>query len=199
MQKFLSQTNDRRVIKLRLDETQLETTKDGGTKLNQSSSEAYQLTVDATEELITITGTGNAGVFYGIQTLLALMDDQGLVPQVSIRDSPRFPYRGLMVDVARNFQSKQEIIKLLDVMAMYKMNKLHFHLSDNEGWRLEIPGIEELTLVRDWSLSIEWERGEVDKNNTFCLIPLRLCSILMIPPHYQLIFLYPPLYSVRDN
>lgn len=159
MQKFLSQTNDRRVIKLRLDETQLETTKDGGTKLNQSSSEAYQLTVDATEELITITGTRNAGVFYGIQTLLALMDDQGLVPQVSIRDSPRFPYRGLMVDVARNFQSKQEIIKLLDVMAMYKMNKLHFHLSDNEGWRLEIPGIEELALVRDWSLSIEWERG----------------------------------------
>lgn len=159
MQKFLSQTNDRRVIKLRLDETQLETTKDGGTKLNQSSSEAYQLTVDATEELITITGTGNAGVFYGIQTLLALMDDRGLVPQVSIRDSPRFPYRGLMVDVARNFQSKQEIIKLLDVMAMYKMNKLHFHLSDNEGWRLEIPGIEELALVRDWSLSIEWERG----------------------------------------
>lgn len=167
--------------------------------MNQSSSEAYQLTVDATEELITITGTGNAGVFYGIQTLLALMDDQGFVPQVSIRDSPRFPYRGLMVDVARNFQSKQEIIKLLDVMAMYKMNKLHFHLSDNEGWRLEIPGIEELTLVRDWSLSIEWERGEGDKNNTFCLIPLRLCSILMIPPHYQLIFLYPPLYSVRDN
>ena len=199
MQKFLSQTNDRRVIKLRLDETQLETTKDGGTKLNLSSSEAYHLTVDVTEELITITGTGNVGVFYGIQTLLALMDDQGLVPQVSIRDSPRFPYRGLMVDVARNFQSKQEIIKLLDVMAMYKMNKLHFHLSDNEGWRLEIPGIEELTLVRDWSLSIEWERGEVDKNNTFCLIPLRLCSILMIPPHYQLIFLYPPLYSVRDN
>ena len=199
MQKFLSQTNDRRVIKLRLDETQLETTKDGGTKLNLSSSEAYHLTVDVTEELITITGTGNVGVFYGIQTLLALMDDQGLVPQVSIRDSPRFPYRGLMVDVARNFQSKQEIIKLLDVMAMYKMNKLHFHLSDNEGWRLEIPGIEELTLVRDWSLSIEWERGEVDKNNTFCLIPLRLCSILMIPPHYQLIFLYPHLYSVRDN
>ena len=199
MQKFLSQTNDRRVIKLRLDETQLETTKDVGTKLNLSSSEAYHLTVDVTEELITITGTGNVGVFYGIQTLLALMDDQGLVPQVSIRDSPRFPYRGLMVDVARNFQSKQEIIKLLDVMAMYKMNKLHFHLSDNEGWRLEIPGIEELTLVRDWSLSIEWERGEVDKNNTFCLIPLRLCSILMIPPHYQLIFLYPHLYSVRDN
>ena len=86
-------------------------------------------------------------MFYGVQTLLALMDDQGLVPQVSIKDSPRFSYRGLMVDVARNFQPKQEIMKLLDVMAMYKMNKFHFHLSDNEGWRLEIPGIEELTSV----------------------------------------------------
>ncbi|XP_022798200.1 uncharacterized protein LOC111336384 [Stylophora pistillata] len=147
LQKFLSPTNDRRVIKLWRNETQFKRTDDEGKTSNQASSESYQLTVDATEELITITGIGNAGVFYGIQTLLALVDDQGLVPQVSIEDSPRFPYRGLMVDVARNFQPKQEIMKLLDVMAMYKMNKFHFHLSDNEGWRLEIPGIQELTLV----------------------------------------------------
>ena len=159
LQKFLSQTNDRRVIKLWRNETQFKRTEDEGKTSNQASSESYQLTVDATEELITITGIGNAGVFYGIQTLLALVDDQGLVPQVSIEDSPRFPYRGLMVDVARNFQPKQEIMKLLDVMAMYKMNKFHFHLSDNEGWRLEIPGIQELTLVRNSSFSIAWEEG----------------------------------------
>ena len=82
------------------------------------------------------------------QTLLALMDDQGLVPQVSIKDSPRFSYRGLMLDVGRNFIPKHEILKLLDAMAMYKMNKFHLRLSENEGWRLEIPGLEELTQVR---------------------------------------------------
>ena len=114
---------------------------------NQSARESYHLQVYASEQLINITGTGSAGVFYGVQTLLSLMDDQGVVPQVSIKDSPRFTYRGLMVDVARNFRPKEEILKLLDVMAMYKMNKFHFHLSDNEGWRLEIPGIEELTSV----------------------------------------------------
>ena len=114
-----------------------------------SSEESYYLEVNTFHLSINITGTGNAGVFYGVQTLLALMNDKGEVPQVSIKDSPRFSYRGLMVDVARNFQPKHEILKLLDVMAMYKMNKLHFHLTDNEGWRLEIPGIEELTSVRN--------------------------------------------------
>lgn len=118
---------------------------------NQSSSESYHLQVNVSEQLIKVTGTGNAGVFYGVQTLLALMNDRGLVPQVSIKDSPRFSYRGLMLDVVRNFQPKREVMKLLDVMAMYKMNKFHFHLSDNEGWRLEIPGIEELTSVSERS------------------------------------------------
>ena len=86
-------------------------------------------------------------MFYGVQTLLALITKEGQVAEVQIRDSPRFSYRGLMVDIARNFQPKNEILKLLDVMATYKMNKLHFHLTDNEGWRLEMPGIEELTSV----------------------------------------------------
>lgn len=143
MQKSLSHTTKRKAIKLALGEVLLETP----LLSNQSSSESYQLEVNVTEEMIKITGTGKAGVFYGVQTLLALTDDQGLVPQVSIKDSPRFSYRGLMLDVVRNFQSKGEVMKLLDVMAMYKMNKFHFHLSDNEGWRLEIPGLEELTSV----------------------------------------------------
>ena len=112
-----------------------------------SSSESYHIQVNTSDLSIIITGTGNAGVFYGVQTLLALITKEGQVPEVQIRDSPRFSYRGLMVDIARNFQPKNEILKLLDVMAMYKMNKLHFHLTDNEGWRLEIPGIKELTSV----------------------------------------------------
>ena len=113
-----------------------------------SSSESYHIQVNTSDLSIVITGTGNAGVFYGVQTLLALITKEGQVPEVQIRDSPRFSYRGLMVDIARNFQPKNEILKLLDVMAMYKTNKLHFHLTDNEGWRLEMPGIEELTSVR---------------------------------------------------
>ena len=144
MQKSLSQTTDTKAIKLTLGKVQLTMPED---KQKQSSSESYQLQVNASEQFIKITGTGNAGVFYGVQTLLSLMNDQGLVPEVSILDSPRFSYRGLMVDVARNFHPKQEILKLLDVMAMYKMNKFHFHLSDNEGWRLEIPELDELTSV----------------------------------------------------
>ena len=116
-------------------------------QFSSTANDSYSLQIDDSKELITITGQGLAGVFYGVQTLLALMNENGEVPQVSITDSPRFSYRGLMVDVARNFKPKQEIMKVLDAMAMYKMNKLHFHLSDSEGWRLEIPGLDELTMV----------------------------------------------------
>lgn len=121
-------------------------------RFTPTAHESYQIQVnEGKENTITITGEWPSGVFYGVQTLLALMDDQGLVPTVSIKDSPRFSYRGLMLDVGRNFIPKHEILKLLDAMAMYKMNKFHFHLSENEGWRLEIPGLEELTQVR-WHL-----------------------------------------------
>ena len=114
--------------------------------------ESYDLQIDDSDEIITITGQGPAGVFYGIQTLLALINDKGEVPLVSIKDSPRFSYRGLMIDVARNFKTKREILKVVDVMAIYKMNKFHLHLSDSEGWRLQIPGLEELTTVRSNSI-----------------------------------------------
>ena len=126
---------------------------DSSQRSSPTAHESYHLQVDESKDhFIVITGQGPAGVFYGIQTLLALINDKGEVPQVSIKDSPRFPYRGLMVDVGRNFVSKNDILKLLDTMAMYKMNKFHFHLTENEGWRLEIPGIEELTEVSLWTV-----------------------------------------------
>ena len=62
-------------------------------------------------------------------------------------DAPRFGYRGFMLDVARNFQPKAEVLRVLDLMARYKLNVLHFHLTDDEGWRLEIPSLPELTTV----------------------------------------------------
>lgn len=133
-----------KTILLTLAPTALQSDQD---RLSSTANDSYSLEIDDSKELISITGQGASGVFYGIQTLLALVNESGQITAVSIKDSPRFSYRGFMVDVARNFQSKQEIMKVLDAMAMYKMNKFHFHLSDSEGWRLEIPGLEELTTI----------------------------------------------------
>lgn len=60
------------------------------------------------------------------------------------KDAPRFQYRGIFLDIGRNFHSKEAVHRLLDQMAAYKMNKFHFHLTDDEGWRIEIPGLPEL-------------------------------------------------------
>jgi hexosaminidase len=116
-------------------------------------SEAYKLEIKNSR--ITIVGTDAAGVFYGIQTLMALMpvdvfktkSPQIELNNVTIVDYPRFSYRGIHLDVARNFQKKEEVKKMLDLMAFYKLNKLHFHLSDDEGWRVELKSLPELTAV----------------------------------------------------
>ena len=117
-----------------------------------SISERYRLLVNPNK--IVIESPSNQGVFYGIQSLKALLPIQPIIdgkpcpiPAVTIEDHPRFAYRGLHVDVARNFQSKASILKLLDLMGFYKLNKLHFHLTDDEGWRIEIEGLPELTEV----------------------------------------------------
>lgn len=98
---------------------------------------------------IAIKAFDQAGAFYAVQSIFGLVDSQNAdsLPQLSIKDAPRFDYRGVMVDVARNFHSKDAILATLDQMAAYKMNKLHLHLTDDEGWRLEIPGLPELTEV----------------------------------------------------
>ena len=114
--------------------------------------EAYRLTVVNKENTFTvvITGQTDAGVFYGLQSLLNLLEgsDNGRrMPMVHVVDAPRFQYRGLMVDVSRNFVTKDVILQTLDVMAMYKMNKFHFHLTDDQGWRFEVPWLPELVEV----------------------------------------------------
>lgn len=113
--------------------------------------EAYELRVTAQE--ITITASSPAGMFYGMQSLKTMIPaiawdgKQKSVPIVGVEvsDSPRFGHRAVMLDVARNFQVKKQVLKLLDVMALYKLNVLHFHLNDDEGWRLEIQALPELT------------------------------------------------------
>ena len=99
---------------------------------------------------VTVIGQTAGGVFYGIQSLLSLMagsPDGWSVPTATIFDGPRLEYRGLMVDVARNFFNKKLIMKTMEVMAMYKMNKFHFHLTDDQGWRIDIPDLPELVEV----------------------------------------------------
>jgi len=112
------------------------------------SDEAYSIEMNCDKNIVRITGTSAAGVFYGIQTLDSIYNhNKRTVHCLDVVDAPRFSYRGIMLDVARNFFPVYEVIRILDTMAMYKLNVLHFHLSDDQGWRLEIPGLEELTRV----------------------------------------------------
>ena len=115
-------------------------------KLNNTQRPEFYFLYINPETGISISAEGNAGLFYGIQSLKSLLLKEPVaLPEITVMDNPRFAYRGVMLDVARNFQSKETVLKLLDRMAFYKLNRLHFHLSDDEGWRIAIPGLAELT------------------------------------------------------
>jgi len=117
----------------------------------QTSPEAYSLVVDSVQG-VRIVGTSPAGVFYGIQSLRSLLSAPtprtGLVlSAIQVVDAPRFGYRGFMLDVARNFHPKPLVLRTLDLLARYKLDVFHMHLTDDEGWRVEIPSLPELTAV----------------------------------------------------
>ncbi|PYF75583.1 family 20 glycosylhydrolase [Pedobacter nutrimenti] len=117
----------------------------------QMPEEAYELQVSSTG--IRISAASATGIFYGIQSLKTLLppvlfkkpQKKVQLQALNVYDEPRFGHRAFMLDVARNFQQKKQVLKLLDLMALYKLNVLHFHLNDDEGWRLEIPALPELT------------------------------------------------------
>ena len=132
------------------------TSKDARADLGE---EGYELTV--TPDGVTVRAPGQAGLFYGVQTLLQLLPPEvfsnGVVaggkwtmPCLRIEDRPRFAWRGLMLDVARHFYTKAEVEQLLDVMAQQKMNVFHWHLTDDQGWRIEIQKYPELTRIGAW-------------------------------------------------
>src|SRR5207247_4339202 len=120
---------------------------------SQASPEAYSLVVHPAQGgAIRIVGVSPAGVFYGLQSprnlLPAPTPRAGLtLPAISVVDAPRFGYRGFMLDVARNFHPKAAVLRTIDLLARYKLNVLHMHLTDDEGWRVEIAGLPELTTV----------------------------------------------------
>src|SRR6266700_2167576 len=119
----------------------------------QPSPEAYELVIDPAAG-VRIVGVSSAGVFYGLQSLRDLLSPPApsprgelVVPAIRVVDAPRFGYRGFMLDVARNFQAKPAVLRTLDLLARYKLNVFHMHLTDDEGWRVEIAGLPELTAV----------------------------------------------------
>ncbi|WP_158800041.1 beta-N-acetylhexosaminidase [Pedobacter sp. L105] len=143
----------------------------GGTKkmtvvINQRADtsigkEGYKLSVSP--ENITLTANTAAGAFYGLQTIIQLLPPDiaaktavnnvnWTIPSVEITDYPRFGWRGLMLDVSRHFFNKQEVESFIDEMVKYKYNTFHWHLTDDQGWRIEIKSLPELTQKGAWSV-----------------------------------------------
>ncbi|WP_152270752.1 beta-N-acetylhexosaminidase [Agriterribacter humi] len=123
--------------------------------------EGYNLVVSP--ETVTLTANTAAGLFYGVQTFLQLLpkeitsksvikDVTWMAPCVEIRDYPRFGWRGLMFDVSRHFFTKEEVKEFIDDMAKYKFNLLHMHLTDDQGWRIEIKSLPKLTSTGAWNV-----------------------------------------------
>lgn len=120
-----------------------------------SSPEGYA--IEVTEEGIKARATSGAGLFYAAQTLLQLADGGNRIPVCSITDEPAFAYRGLMLDVSRHFFGKEFIKKQIDAIAHFKMNRLHLHLTDAAGWRIEIKKYPRLTDFAAWRKPAIWK------------------------------------------
>ena len=132
-----------------------------------TGNEAYRIEID--KKGVRLSANTETGIFYGLQTLLQLLNngDNKTLPALTINDSPRFPYRGLHLDVSRHFFDKEFVKKQLNAMAYFKMNRLHCHLTDGAGWRIEIKKYPRLTSFAAWrpfdKLNDWWVGGR-----TFC-------------------------------
>lgn len=118
----------------------------------KSNKEEYMLLINKSE--ITIAAQENAGIFYGIQTLLQLLPleekDEIKIPCLLINDQPKFKWRGMHLDVSRHFFEVEFVKKYIDYLAQYKMNTFHWHLTDDQGWRIEIKKYAKLTEIGAW-------------------------------------------------
>ncbi|MFE5593366.1 beta-N-acetylhexosaminidase [Streptomyces sp. NPDC056549] len=130
--------------------------------------EGYRLTVGGPDAAVAIEGGGPAGVFWGAQTLRQLLGPDAYrkapvrkksardLPYVTIEDAPRFGWRGLLLDVSRHFLPKDDVLRYLDLLAAHKLNVFHFHLTDDQGWRIEIARHPRLTEVGAWRARTKW-------------------------------------------
>jgi hexosaminidase len=143
--------------------------------LNQNAdpklgNEGYTLV--STSKAVVISANHPAGLFYGMQTLLQLFPKEieskvvvktkWTVPVMKITDYPRFAWRGLMLDVSRHFFTKQDVMKYIDEMARLKFNTFHWHLTDDEGWRIQIKSLPKLTDVGAWRVQRFGHFGDRD-------------------------------------
>lgn len=129
-------------------------------KIDESIAEEEGYELNITYKEIVISGKTSKGVFYGIQTLRQLMpasietignsQTELTIPAVNIKDTPRYQYRGMHLDVARHFFPVDFIKKYIDLLAMHKMNTFHWHLTEDQGWRIEIKKYPKLTEVGAW-------------------------------------------------
>ena len=119
------------------------------------SAEGYVLT--ATKNGVEIQAKSGAGLFYGVQTLLQMATDANQIALGTITDEPRFEYRGMMLDVSRHFFGLDFVKKQIDAMAYYKLNRLHIHLTDAAGWRIEIKKYPRLTNFAAWRSGKTWK------------------------------------------
>jgi len=129
-------------------------------------AQSYELEINT--DNISIRGGDEAGLFYALQTLIQLKTEEGF-PGVAILDSPRFGYRGMMLDVSRHFFAVEEIKTFLDMMALHKLNKFHWHLTDDQGWRIQIEKYPLLTEIG--SKRKETIAGHAKESNEFDGIP----------------------------
>lgn len=140
-------------------------------------NEAYNLEVS--KENIKITAKGNAGFIYGLESIRQLLpvaiesseiasNEEWIIPTISINDKPRFQWRGLMLDLSRHFFEKKYIKEVIDGLAMHKMNVLHLHLVDDQGWRIEIKKYPKLTDIGAWRVDQEdkhWNSRDAVKSD----------------------------------
>ncbi|MER6097177.1 beta-N-acetylhexosaminidase [Streptomyces sp. NPDC001728] len=129
--------------------------------------EGYRLTTEGPDAAVVIEGGGPAGVFWGAQTLRQLLGPEAYrrapvgaghpdLPYVTVADRPRFGWRGLMLDVSRHFLPKDDVLRYLDLLAAHKLNVFHFHLTDDQGWRIEIKRHPRLTEAGSWRARSKW-------------------------------------------
>ncbi len=124
---------------------------------DDAAAENYVLTVGSKN--VTVEAPGRGGALYGAQTLRQMLEAgsaSGEIAQCRISDSPRFPYRGLHFDVSRNFRSLDFLKKQVDAMAELKLNRMHLHLTDGAGWRMEIDSYPRLTSYAAWRPQARW-------------------------------------------